>query len=248
MSNIHSAAQYNRWQKSQLARFEKWTKKAHSIHNNKFNYDNVVYAHSHDKVNIICPLHGIFSQRACDHTNQKQGCPECSHNFTITPEEFIIRSKQKYQDNFTVISSYNGMTHPITICCKEHGDFTLKAAKTHLKRTGGCPTCLYLGRLNNLKPGNISKMEKLWLDSLNVPKRQEKIVIDAKVFLVDGFNQNTNTIYEYYGSFWHGNPQKYSPNEINIKVGKTFGELYTATIDRENQLKKYYNLITFWGN
>jgi hypothetical protein len=63
-------------------------------------------------------------------------------------------------------------------------------------------------------------------------------------FGVNGFDPATNTMYECHGSFWHGNPAKYSPEEVNTKVGKTFGALYQSTLIREDIIKKNYQLIT----
>ena len=246
MSTTQSSAQYSRWQSNQQTRFEKWMQKANTIHNNKFDYSNVLYTNSHNKVNIICPEHGIFIQRACDHIHQKQGCPKCSHNFAYTHDEFVTKSKIKYQDKFKIISEYKGMKHPITLQCNDHGNFTLKMAEKHLERTGGCPVCWYLGRLENLKPGNISKVETEWLNSLSVPLRQHKLTIGDKIFLVDGFDPTTNTVYECYGSFWHGNPTKYKFKELNTKVGKTFGQLYDNTVARENIISQHYKVITKW--
>lgn len=247
MSTIQSKAQFERFQKTQKMRSNKFIEKANTIHNYQYDYSNVVYTTAHTKVNILCTKHGSFFQRPCDHVNQKQGCPQCSHNFPITHNEFVSNSKLKYNDKFDIITTFIGVNHPVTINCKDHGPFTLRNAKKHLEKNGGCPKCWYLGKLNNLKPGNISKVEKQWLDTLAVPLRQEKVTIGNKVFLVDGFDPTTNTVYEYYGSFWHGNPEKYSPNDFNTKVGKTFGELYSATVAREAQIKQYYNLITCWG-
>ncbi|MCK9369635.1 hypothetical protein M0R04_06985 [Candidatus Dojkabacteria bacterium] len=63
----------------------------------------------------------------------------------------------------------------------------------------------------------------------------------------DGFCRETNTIYEFYGDYWHGNPKVYEPEFINQINSKTMGELYTATIIRENKIKELgYNLITVW--
>jgi hypothetical protein len=224
-----------------------YIEKAREIHSNSYDYSKVIYKNSHTKITIICPTHGEFLQQPYCHINSKQGCPKCSHNFAYTHNDFVFKSTSKYLDKFTIASTYTGMKHPITIKCKEHGLFLLKKAEKHLEKNGGCPSCWYLGRLTNLKPGNISKAEKRWLDSLNVPLRQEKIIVNNSVFLVDGFDPLTNTVYEYYGSYWHGNPEKYSPNDINPRIGKTFGELYQHTINRENQIKQFYNLITLWG-
>ena len=246
MSLVQSSSQYNRWSNSRQLRIERWKEKASAIHNNKFDYSKVVYANSHNKVKIICSLHGEFEQRACDHIHQKQGCPQCSHNMQWTHQQYSQKSKELFNDKFILVTEYVGMKHPITLSCKDHGKFTLKKAEKHLERNGGCPVCWYNGRLENLKPGNISKVETEWLDSLNVPLRQHKLKINNKTFLVDGFDPGTNTVYECYGSFWHGNPNQYSPTDLNTKVNKSFGELYQSTVDKEELIKQEYNLITIW--
>lgn len=223
-----------------------YIEKAREIHHNRYDYSMVEYHNSFTKIKIICPIHGEFEQRPCDHINQKQGCPRCSHNHPWTSLQYSVKSKELYGNKFKVISEYKGMKHPITLRCTDHGDFTLKRAEKHLEKNGGCPECWYLGRLENLKPGNISKVEKEWLDSLSVPLRQHRLIINENTFVVDGFNPSTNTVYECYGSFWHGNPAQYNPNEINSKVGKTFGELYQSTIAREDLIKQNFQLITLW--
>lgn len=219
--------------------------KARAVHQDKFDYSKLVYSSSHNKVKIICPTHGEFEQRACDHIHQKQGCPKCSHNFAYTHDEFVLSSKKKFGDKFEIIGKYLGMKHPITIKCKEHAIFET-TAEAHLTGHGRCPACWYNGRLLNLKPGNISKIESKWLDSLSVPVRQHKLTMGNQTFLVDGFDPITNTVYECYGSFWHGDPAKYNPSDTNTKVGKTFGQLYKDTVERENIIKQKYNLITIW--
>ncbi len=63
----------------------------------------------------------------------------------------------------------------------------------------------------------------------------------------DGFCAETNTIYEFYGDYWHGNPNKYAPDFINQVKDMTMGEIYQKTIIRENKIKYLgYNLITMW--
>jgi hypothetical protein len=63
----------------------------------------------------------------------------------------------------------------------------------------------------------------------------------------DGYCQDTNTIYEFHGDYWHGNPDVYEPNIINKMIGKTMGELYQTTIDREQYITSNgYNLVVMW--
>lgn len=55
---------------------EEFIEKATSIHGNKYDYSLVNYISSKDKVDIICPTHGIFKQIARNHLFG-QGCPKC---------------------------------------------------------------------------------------------------------------------------------------------------------------------------
>lgn len=43
---------------------------------------------------------------------------------------------------------------------------------------------------------------------------------------VDGFNQKTNTVYQYHGCFWHGCPKCYSKDTINNIKHETMGDLH----------------------
>jgi hypothetical protein len=70
-------------------------------------------------------------------------------------------------------------------------------------------------------------------------------------YTVDGYCEDINTIYEFHGDLWHGNPVIYQstdkchPFDANI----TAGELYQKTIKRENQIKELgYNLVVMWEN
>ena len=223
-----------------------YIEKANKIHNFAYDYSEVEYKNSYTKIKIKCSIHGVFEQRPCDHINQKQGCPKCSHNFAYSHKNFVEKSAKRYGSKYSFITEYTGMKHSISISCNLHGPFHLKKAETHLIGKGGCPACWYETRLENLKPGNISKVETAWLDSLGVPLRQHPIILDTRTVVVDGFDPNTNTVYECHGSFWHGNPEIYPANQLNTKTGKTFGELYKNTMLREQDIRKIYNLVTMW--
>ena len=51
--------------------------KANLVHDNKYDYSKVVFTKMHDKVTIICPIHGEFQQTLSKHISKKQGCPKC---------------------------------------------------------------------------------------------------------------------------------------------------------------------------
>lgn len=50
--------------------------RAKQIHGDKYDYANVIYRTRDDKVKIICPIHGVFWQKACYHLDGS-GCPYC---------------------------------------------------------------------------------------------------------------------------------------------------------------------------
>lgn len=50
--------------------------KANQVHLNQYDYSQVQYKNAHTKINIICPIHGMFEQVAYAHSNG-QGCPNC---------------------------------------------------------------------------------------------------------------------------------------------------------------------------
>jgi len=55
---------------------EEFINEAKLIHNNKYNYFLVKYISEKNKINIICPKHGEFKQKAGDHIRGR-GCPIC---------------------------------------------------------------------------------------------------------------------------------------------------------------------------
>jgi very-short-patch-repair endonuclease len=46
------------------------------IHGNKYDYSQVEYINSKTKINIICKIHGLFTQKENNHL-KGYGCPEC---------------------------------------------------------------------------------------------------------------------------------------------------------------------------
>jgi hypothetical protein len=53
--------------------------KSNKIHNNKYNYSLVEYKDNKTKIKIICPIHGIFEQRANNHLCGI-GCSKCKQS------------------------------------------------------------------------------------------------------------------------------------------------------------------------
>lgn len=114
------------------------------IHNFKYNYELVKYTNARQKVEIICPKHGKFSQEAFSHTKGIE-CSMCGHDkaalkTTNTKEQFLQKAILKHGDIYdyskTVIIHNRSK---ITITCKIHGDFT-QTPDDH-KQGKGCLAC-----------------------------------------------------------------------------------------------------------
>ena len=73
-----------------------------NVHENKYDYSKTLYVGSHNKIKIICPIHGEFEQEPTNHL-QGQGCPKCAKQ--ISKEEINI---QKFieDNNIKTISTY----------------------------------------------------------------------------------------------------------------------------------------------
>lgn len=155
----------------------------------------------------------------------------------IILDEFIRRANIVHDNRYTYLNSSDNARDKILITCSTHGDF-LQIRYDHLKGCG-CSRCAC----------SKSKGEIEWLDSLNIPieLRQCPILLGDKLIKADAYDPLTNTIYEYWGDFWHGNPTLYNLEDINSRNKKTFGQLF-----KETQLKRIlildsgYNLIEIW--
>lgn len=220
---------------------EEFIRKSVIVHGNKYDYTDSEYVSGRIKTTITCHEHGKFIQEPRGHL-LGYGCPQCGYierpnNRTITTSEFINRANTIHNKYDYTASIFTGMHKKVKIKCPEHGSFN-QIAGGHLKGQG-CPAC---------SCNNISRAETKWLDILGVSIRQEKLTLnDSSIIKVDGYNPITNTVYEFWGDYWHGNPKRFSGADINKHNKISFGELYNLTqIKRQKILSNGYNLTEIW--
>lgn len=222
---------------------EDFVAEANAIHNNKYTYCEG-YVLNELKMNIICPNHGLFLQTPHSHLAGR-GCIKCRNDkFSINYGKglhlFVKQANIIHNNKYDYSQVIYKNTHTnVKIFCPIHGNFTQKPL--HHLRYHGCSRCS--------AGSNISRSETAWLDSINVPIefRQASLKIKNKLIKPDAFNKLTNTVYEFYGNYFHGNPEMFDNNDINLTLKKTFGELYDLTMIREDLIKQAgFNLITIW--
>lgn len=214
-------------------------------HNNKYIYTDSIYLNNKTKIEIICPIHGSFFQRPAAHL-EGQGCKQCFIIKTYNDQVkninwFIEKSNNIHNHKYDYSQSiYTRAKDKIKIICLKHGLF-IQSATAHLKGQG-CPSCKCIG---------VSSLETEWINTLNNGNifRQFKIIVGNSYYKVDGYDPITNTIYEFYGDYWHGNPKVFNLSDFNLVKNKTFQELYDDTINKEIKLMDAgYNLISIWEN
>ena len=118
---------------------EDFIRKSREIFGDKYDYSKVDYKTAQDFVTIICPEHGEFQIRACNHI-QGHGCAKCSKNKRYTTETFIEAAKKAHGDFYDYSESvYVNANTLVKIICPKHGPF-MQRPSNHLKGIR-CPRC-----------------------------------------------------------------------------------------------------------
>lgn len=122
------------------------------IHGDFYDYSGVVFVRANTKVDIRCPVHGVYKQTPSGHVAGKS-CPKCSGVHKHTPEEFIELCKAVHGDRYDYSQTvYSTAKQNVLIGCREHGQFA-QLPSVH-RGGGGCPSCAENGYRPN-RPGNL---------------------------------------------------------------------------------------------
>lgn len=120
-------------------------KKSKERFGDKFDYSKVKYIDANTPVTLVCKEHGEFNVDMYKHLYSKDGlCPLCN-KITINKEKadaFIKKSKEKFGDRFdySKVRYINSQT-PVTLICKEHGEFSVNMYRHLYSEDGLCPLC-----------------------------------------------------------------------------------------------------------
>lgn len=188
---------------------------ASRVHNQAYDYSEVAYKLSSDKVKIVCPVHGPFWQTPNSHL-QGTGCESCGRESTaeklaIGFDEFSKRANLTHGSKYLYHEeTYIDLREKTRITCKEHGDF-LQQANSHI-RGCGCPECSKA--VSRPEAELASLIEE---HGIEIIKRDRKLLApltgDYKsnhVKEIDLVLPELNLAVEYCGVLWHS--EKYKPN------------------------------------
>jgi G:T-mismatch repair DNA endonuclease (very short patch repair protein) len=213
-----------------------------NIHGERYDYSKVEYVSSQTYVTIVCREHGDFVQIPTAH-KRGSGCPTCGKIQSAaaifkTQEMFVEQAKRVHGSMYDYSDTqYVGARDKLSIKCPKHGSFS-QTAGVHLAGHG-CPRC----------SGGVSRAERHWLDGLGVEIRHYAIAVPGakRKVVVDGYDPDSNTVYQFHGDFWHGNPAIYDGELVNRRTGTTFASLYKNTQERDALIVAAgFNLVVMW--
>ncbi len=129
----------------------------------RFDYSMVEYTNSYHKIKLICKEHDEIIEvdpiRAIRPNVKGNFCKKCQHNAKLSPNEFLTKI-QKYKDYYDLSKvNFSGSRNNVTLICKHHGDFQIKARHVSVKGIRElCPICNKLKAKSSHK--NVSESEE----------------------------------------------------------------------------------------
>ena len=139
-NNCPECAYITRSQANRISN-EDFLEKANTIHHSFFIYKSE-YVNSDTVLEIECPNHGTFYQKARNHLSGR-GCRQCFEDrmksiLTLSNEEFVNKANEIH-GGYIYNNTYQGSKIRVEIICPAHGPFEQRP-NDHLMGSG-CPHC-----------------------------------------------------------------------------------------------------------
>ena len=224
---------------------EQFLAMARDKHGSTYSYDKAIYVRMDKSVIITCRVHGDFEQ--IPHSHLKGcGCPTCGGRQKYTTETWIQKAIGVHGDRYNYDRVlYTLAEEKVKIECKAHGIFE-QIPYCHLQGAG-CQIC---GMSAAVSKAQIDWLEyEMMRSNINIQHALNggEFRIPGTRCQADGYAPSTKTVYELYGSYFHGCPRIYKAGDMNGRVNKTFGQLYSATMAREAKINDLgYNIVVMW--
>jgi uncharacterized C2H2 Zn-finger protein len=218
-------------------------------HGDRYIYDKVNYINDDTEIEIGCVEegHGYFMMLPRNHYKLGCHCPKCSKVYQRSTEEFVENAKKVHGEDYNYNNTVfvNCKTN-VEIHCPKHGIFT-KNPSLHLNGSG-CNKC---------NPTQYSNIACDWLDHIAKQQNihiehgrngQEKVIIGGRRgrISVDGYCQETNTVYEFQGCYTHGCQKCYSPEWTNPHGVKGIEKRLNDFIKQHRIRLLGYSVVMIW--
>lgn len=178
--------------------------RASKVHANAFLYDRSKFVNTTTKMEIVCPVHGVFLQTPQAHL-RGQKCPKCALLARSSPHKqyaainVLDKFKEIHGDSYdySKFVYVNSKTNSIIIC-KKHGEF-LQPPGTH-KAGHGCPKCV-----NKISKGEDDLTQFIKSLGFSIRRSRRDII---PPYEIDVFIPEKNIAIEFNGVFWHSDTIK----------------------------------------
>lgn len=202
--------------RTHLQGYDTVLQRCREAHGDRYDYTLVKFDKVDEKVEIICPEHGIFKQALYLHYGG-QGCPKCAKEVIKSArlsntESFIASARQLHGESYdySFVRYYNNKT-PVEIVCPKHGSFW-QTANDHLDGHG-CSAC-------NRQFNGVSKASEDLMNFIRqlAPDLQQEVRMGTnKRFRADGYIPSKRLFVEYNGLIWHSRKFKRNKNDLKTR-------------------------------
>ena len=220
---------------------------------------NKTYEGVQTRIRLRCTLDGYEWEVSINNViNNESGCSRCSNREEWTylrlqeaiselrfPDGSQVCTLEMTEIEFLEVYEIDGAHAKIFVRCAVDQDHTWWVQITNLiNNKTGCPDCNTIGS---------SKVEIEWIEfvmanegiHIQYALNGGQVKINGR--LVDGMCYETNSVYQFHGDYWHGNPNRYEPDYINPSNYKRMGDLYEETLIKDQELRDQgYNVIIIW--
>jgi hypothetical protein len=196
--------------------------------------------------------HYHFIMTALKFNQRGQRCPACAGKTPIAGKSLMdkLPGIKEYWSPNNKYTGYDLMPYShkdILLQCKDF-KHEWQTKPTNISSGGiNCPKCNPFAGYSRIAIewlDNVAKKENIIIQHGNNLGEYKLPILNTHV---DGYCKETNTVYEFHGTFWHGHPTYYNSEDINKITRKTYGELYAQTLRREQKIREAgYNLIVMW--
>ena len=226
---------------------EEFVKRASEIHNNKYEYADIEYTNEKNKTTIICPIHGVFTQRIEDHL-QGCGCPSCAKQISKDENEICnLLGNIKYErHNRTLL---NGKEIDIYIPSLKLG-IEYHGLRWHTDFAFGRDRNYHIGKLNQCNSKGVSLIqifEDEWIYHKEIVKCKLKHIlgIDSNKVKIFARKCNVEVIDKESARHFLSNNHIQGYASASIYLGLFYNKTLVAVMSFLEEKKSMWNLNRF---
>lgn len=206
------------------------------------------------KLKMACPVHAhTWIVTPMKILQTEHGCPKCAQaNVGLAISKKLLSTSQlrhhleQHAPSLRIVrreecAQSDNQRYKFRVRCG-FCNHTEVLSGSMIRRLTGCPSCQ-----PSKLTGSRSKICNNWLGEISIlygirikghNSKEHVVTVDGKNLRVDGYHKGSNTVFEFLGDYWHGNPRSGFATQR--------AESYEKTIRRLVKLSRAYNVIYVW--